>query len=497
MKGIIRDNLVLCNQLMLDTDYKLRIAMRLNPEDEELKEMVEVRKDMFAESYKEDDFEMKKDDEGGKKNEKDGDDAGDEIDGDDENHKNGGNGRKDGDDGNYQNDQMGEQNNEDRGNDNITGGECRKEEGKKDEANEKHDLVDLNDILKKLSNEKENYELLGKGLVGTKDNAIVPFDLDLLSSQNGTQSADEYETETQEMQYDDLEDIVPLPVSQEPENIISSSNKRRKLNPEDDVTLSQLTWAMAGEPSVVETEMVDNIIKLPFLSTGVTGATKGLAVDALKSKAEVATPPYHSLKLKLKRNSSGNYDAKKVDKSDVAKESTVNVLDAVPVSSVAPEIYIPMEKKQKEKSIAATKSKGKKSDNSEAATKSKAEGKKAATNKEPAKKKATNVAQAKKAVGKQGEAKQEMGKAKKAPTKKPEPKTVKEDTQKLKRGQKRGANAIEDTKEADIVKEKRTIKPSNAMVSPFYNRKVMIFEKWPEADMKLVEYIWSDSCPEG
>ena len=105
--------------------------------------------------------------------------------------------------------------------------------------------------------------------------------------------------------------------------------------------------------------------------------------------------------------------------------------------------------------------------------------------------------QAKKVVGKKGVTKPEMTKAKKAPTKKPEPKADKEDTQKVKRGKKKGANVMEETKEADKEKEKRTIKPSNAMVSPYYNRKVMIYERWPEAEMKLVEYIWSDSCPEG
>ena len=350
----------------------------------------------------------------------------------------------------------------------YVGGEGRKEDGRKDEPNEKQDLVDLNDILKKVSNEKKNYELLGKELVGTKDNAIVPFDLDLLTSQNGSQSTNENQTESQEMQYEYLEDIVSLPVSQEPANIISSNNRRRKINPEEDVTLSQLNWAFAGKPRMIENEMDDNIMKLPFLSTGITDATKGLDVDALNSKAEIATPPYNRLKLKLKRNSSGNYDAEKVDagklgKSDVVKGSTVNVVDAVPVSFVAPDNFIPEKKNKKEKSIAATEPKSK--------------GKNAATNVEPEKK--------------------GRGKAKKAPTKKAEPKTVKENTQKPKIGQKRGAKAMQEDKEVDIAKEKRTVKPSIAMKSPFYVRKVHINKKWPEAEMKLVEYMWSESNPEG
>ena len=360
----------------------------------------------------------------------------------------------------------------------YVGGEGRKEDGRKDEPNEKQDLVDLNDILKRVSNEKKNYELPGKELVGTKDNAIVPFDLDLLTSQNGSQSTNENQTETQEMQYEYLEDIVSLPVSQEPANIISSNNRRRKINPEEDVTLSQLNWAIAGKPRMTENEMDDNIMKLPFLSTGITDATKGLAVDDLNSKAEIATPPYHSLKLKLKRNSSGNYDAEKVDaekvgKSDVVKESTVNVVDAVPVSFVAPDNFIPEKKNKKEKSIAATEPKSK--------------GKNAATNVEPEKKER----------GKKGETKKEMVKVQKAPTKKAEPKTVKENTQKPKVGQKRGRKAMQEDKEVDIAKEKRTIKPSNAMKSPFYDRKVRINQKWPEAEMKVVEYMWSERNPEG
>ena len=248
----------MCNQLIMDTDYKMLIALRENAEDQGLKELVEIRKDMFTKSYKEDDFEMEKDDEGGQKNKKYGDkvdEAKDEIDkdggeddnvdndGDNENNNNGGgndgengggndgeNGGKDGDDGNNGedngengddgnncgNDQMGEENNEELGNDSITGGEARKEEERKDESKENHDLIDLKNILEKVFNENNNYELLGKGLVGTKDNAIVPFDMDLLSTQNGTQSSDDNEKERREMQYEDLEDIVPLSLSQEP-----------------------------------------------------------------------------------------------------------------------------------------------------------------------------------------------------------------------------------------------------------------------------------------
>ena len=242
--------------------------------------------------------------------------------------------------------------------------------------NENHDLIDMNYFLEKVSNKEKkddifgtNPEVSGQDLVATKYNAIVPFDIDLNSSQGLSQSTNENENQSQEMQYDDLEDIVHLPESQEPnltKDTFSSNNKRRKLNDED-VTLSQLSWAIEGKESLNETEMVDQIVKLPFLSTGITDAAKGLAADApsanadapsaTATKAAIATPPYHSTKLKLKRNSSGKYDVEKDDNSneakkttvDAAKESAVHVIDAAPVSSVAPINYIPFENIQKEK----------------------------------------------------------------------------------------------------------------------------------------------------
>ena len=39
--------------------------------------------------------------------------------------------------------------------------------------------------------------------------------------------------------------------------------------------------------------------------------------------------------------------------------------------------------------------------------------------------------------------------------------------------------------------------PSDNMVSTFHDRKVVIYQKWPEAEMNLVEYILSESCDEG
>ncbi|PWA59697.1 hypothetical protein CTI12_AA364190 [Artemisia annua] len=453
MKGIIRDNMVLCNQLMMDTDYKLMIALRLNPEDEDLKKMVETRKDLFAESYKED----------GHKN---GDVA-------TNGEENDGNGWQNVDDGNNLNEQMGDQNKEDGGNDDMAGDKGIYEEGTKETLNVNHDLIDMNDFLKKVSDKEKksdifgtNPEVSGQDLVGTKYNAIVPFDMDLISSQRLSQSTDENEKQTQEMQYDDLEDIVPLPESQEP-NLTKS-----------------------GEQSMDETEMVDKIVKLPFMSTGITDAAKGLAADApsatddapsatadapsaTATKAAIATPPYHSTKLKLNRNSSGKYDVEKVDNSneskktivDAAKESVVGVIDATLVSSVAPINYVPFENIQKEENVAA------------------------ATKKEPvkrAKKVASNKEPERKRRGKKGETKKEMVKAQKAQTKKAEPKRV----------QKRGAKAVEEDKEDDMLKEKRTVKPSNAMNSPFYDRKVHLYKKWSEAEMKLVEYMWSDNTPE-
>ncbi|GJR76761.1 hypothetical protein Tco_0089126 [Tanacetum coccineum] len=49
----------------------------------------------------------------------------------------------------------------------------------------------------------------------------------------------------------------------------------------------------------------------------------------------------------------------------------------------------------------------------------------------------------------------------------------------------------------DIESEKRQGKPSNFLVSPFNQRKVILHEPVSEEGKKIVEYIWSDNTPEG
>ncbi|GJV19956.1 hypothetical protein Tco_1368976 [Tanacetum coccineum] len=55
------------------------------------------------------------------------------------------------------------------------------------------------------------------------------------------------------------------------------------------------------------------------------------------------------------------------------------------------------------------------------------------------------------------------------------------------------SKVLEKTTKVEIVKEKRTVKPS----INFYDTRVKISEPLFEEEMKLVEYTWSDSCPEG
>ena len=75
----------------------------------------------------------------------------------------------------------------------------------------------------------------------------------------------------EEMQYDDREDIVPLPESHEPKTI--------KTNPEENVSLSQI------ETEMVETEKNDTDKKQSLMSTGITDAAKGLSADAPSATA--------------------------------------------------------------------------------------------------------------------------------------------------------------------------------------------------------------------
>lgn len=147
---------------------------------------------------------------------------------------------------------------------------------------------------------------------------------------------------------------------QEPRTIFSSNNKRRKLNLEVDVSVSQLNWGIGDESRMIETDL-NTVKKQPILSMDIWDATKS------KELLKVAnpTPPF-------------------VDKS------AVNVVHAVPVRSVAPSNYTPIDKIGKEKSV-----------------------KRGATN-------------------------QQLGKAKKVSTI--------EDIQKPKRGQKRSTKAMEEAK---------------------------------------------------
>nr|GEY22267.1 hypothetical protein [Tanacetum cinerariifolium] len=55
IKDILRQNLVKCNKLMVDTDYELKIALCFNPEDKELKKMIGERNNLFLDFYKKED----------------------------------------------------------------------------------------------------------------------------------------------------------------------------------------------------------------------------------------------------------------------------------------------------------------------------------------------------------------------------------------------------------------------------------------------------------
>ncbi|PWA79853.1 hypothetical protein CTI12_AA201090 [Artemisia annua] len=248
MKLILRDNLVLCNQLMLDTDYKFKIALRLNPDDEQLKKMVEIRKDLFADSYTEHSFDIG--------NEKDGDkDGNKDVNGEDENHENGEDNNKDGNgvetdelgnDGNEDNHQMGGQDNDGK-NDEIavqllhlssTTDKGRDENGMKVVGDKVIDevVVDREDEKDENGNDgnADSHQMGDQDNEDGKNDEIVVQLLKLSSTTDkgrdeermkvvGDNSTNEAETHTE---------------FQEPKTILSNNNKRRKLNPEVDVSLS-------------------------------------------------------------------------------------------------------------------------------------------------------------------------------------------------------------------------------------------------------------------
>ncbi|GJU78824.1 hypothetical protein Tco_1275894 [Tanacetum coccineum] len=119
-----------------------------------------------------------------------------------------------------------------------------------------------------------------------------------------------------------------------------------------------------GEPNWNDAEMLDNVIKLPFMYAGITDEQKGLAVDAPTSS--------NTSKIMLIRNSDGHFDVKKNDKSDAAKKATAYVLkeksnaskkskeNVIVTKPVVKKVPTKQEEKREEKRDKQTPTKGKK-----------------------------------------------------------------------------------------------------------------------------------------
>ncbi|GKE58357.1 hypothetical protein Tco_1497542, partial [Tanacetum coccineum] len=76
----------------------------------------------------------------------------------------------------------------------------------------------------------------------------------------------------------------------------------------------------------------------------------------------------------------------------------------------------------------------------------------------------------------------------------PATKIIKDDYQTPKKGRKRVAQVLE---EDLVLRGKRMVNPSFALVSPYFERKTMYTKPFMVTEKKIVEYIWSYNSPKG
>ncbi|GKC64396.1 hypothetical protein Tco_1096994, partial [Tanacetum coccineum] len=271
MKKILKDNLLKGRNLMEDTDNKLDIALAINSDDEELKNIIEKRNELFNTLYKDNEelrdiiekknklFVTHRDnhDETNRDNDDIDEDDDDENDDNDEN------------DENIRNEK--EKKNVDEGN--------KEEVGSKNVKDDKVEEKDENVEEEKEKKEVPDYRVCDK----TK--TIVPFfdyrDYDINDTQSSTEDA-EYNVNISGVIHVIDEVNVPGASNAVEKNGKKYSNKRRKLPVFDDV-------------SILNTQLESE------------------KITAHDVPPVEARPSFNKLMFKLKRDSDGKVYAKKIN----------------------------------------------------------------------------------------------------------------------------------------------------------------------------------------
>ncbi|GJW19136.1 hypothetical protein Tco_0026572 [Tanacetum coccineum] len=500
MKKILKDNLLKGKNLMEDTDNKLDIALAINYDDEELKNIIGKRNELFVTVYRDEEElrNIQEDDEDKDRDlEKNDDEEETDGDDDDDDAPNGDNDDKDDDETDGHNDDK-DDDDKDENNENLRNEKENKnvDEGNKEEVgneNIKDDNVEkgISVIEQKDENvekEKEKKKVQDD-MVWDKTKAIVPFvdyhDYEINDTQSSTEDA-EYNDNVSGLTHvtveanvagasnavdnqenlncffrNELEDFEPLTLSQETGK--KYSNKRRKLPVFDDISIlnTQLESEKIHDASLVVHQMIEDITKLPLISRALKEAVQDVTpVDA--------RPSFNKIKIKLERDSDGKVHAKKID--DVPCSVEKGNVNAVKVANHK------VINAAKDKTVQVAKKEVPKKKNAKVAVKRSAKAVEVPPDKvvDAAKKKGDAMTQFKQP--------------------RPATKIIKDDYQTPKRGKKRVAQVLE---EDLILSGKRMVNPSFALVSPYFERKTMYTKPFTVAEKKILEYIWSYDSPEG
>ncbi|GJY81145.1 hypothetical protein Tco_0493896 [Tanacetum coccineum] len=441
MKKNLKDNLLKRRNLMEDTDNKLDTAS----DDEELKNIIKKRNELFVTLYKnnealrnviekrnkefvtlyKDEIEKVEEDDEDKDRdlEKDDDDKEkDEVDDDD---------APDGDNDDKGDDDK-DENNDENDDDDETDGDNDDNDEDDDDENDDNDENDEN-----IRNEKENKG----GSDNVEDDNVEEGITDVEQKIENVEEEKEKKKVPDDMVWDQTKAIVPF--DDYHDYVIKLESKKIR------------------DPSLVVHQMIEDITKLPLISSALKESTYDIPpIDA--------RPSFNKIKFKLNRDSDGKLHAKNIDDVSCASEKGIVYAVEVPAKKVV--------NAAKDKTVKVTKKEVPKKIILKAAVKTSAKAVEVPHDKvvDTAKKKDATM----------------------TPFKQPRPTTkiIKDDYQTPKRGKKRVAQVLED----DVVLSgKHMVNPSFALVSPYFERKTMYTKPFFLVEKKIAHYIWSYNSPEG
>nr|GEV34174.1 ulp1 protease family, C-terminal catalytic domain-containing protein [Tanacetum cinerariifolium] len=308
MKEILKDNLLKGIKIMKDIDIKLDIALVVNSNDEELKNIIEKRNEFYVTLYKDVNKKVKEDDE-----DKDKDlekDDYEDTDGDD-------------DDKDENNDKNDDDDEIDRDKDDETGGDNNDKDEDDDDENNNNDEND-----EKIRNEKEkkggsenveddnvkegitDVEQKDENVEEEKEKKKVPDDMEVRkkikvkvvvkTSAKAVEVPDDKVVDMAKKKVAVMKQFKqPRPATKIIKVDYQSPKRGRKR-----VVISgkrMLESKKIHDPSLVVHQMIEDMTKLPLISR------------ALKEAAHDARPSFNKLMFKLKRDSDGTVHVKKID----------------------------------------------------------------------------------------------------------------------------------------------------------------------------------------